>query len=128
MQALYDTLMKHTKKINRYDEGFVTSIIIENGRFAGLTMIDTDQRRYILIAASADSRHGRCRSSFGFTTYSETVTGDGLAMAYRAGLALKDMEFVQFRPTGLIPSGILMTEACRGEADICSITGRTLHE
>ena len=40
MQTLYDTLMKHTKKINRYDEGFVTSIIIKNNRFAGLTMID----------------------------------------------------------------------------------------
>ncbi|MDQ2690455.1 MAG: FAD-binding protein, partial [Chloroflexota bacterium] len=40
---------------------------------------------------------------------------DGLAMAYRAGLPLKDMEFIQFHPTGLIPSGILMTEACRGE-------------
>jgi succinate dehydrogenase / fumarate reductase flavoprotein subunit len=43
------------------------------------------------------------------------VTGDGLAMAYRAGLPLEDMEFLQFHPTGLVPSGILMTEGCRGE-------------
>jgi len=43
------------------------------------------------------------------------VTGDGMAMAYRAGLPLEDMEFLQFHPTGLVPSGILMTEACRGE-------------
>jgi len=52
---------------------------------------------------------------FGFTTYSLTATGDGLAMAYRAGLPIKDLEFVQFHPTGLVPSGILITEAARGE-------------
>lgn len=116
MQTLYDTLMKHTKRINRYDEGFVTSIIIENGRFAGLTMIDMINGLQVLIRGKAlIVATGGAGQIFGFTTYSETVTGDGLAMAYRAGLPLKDMEFVQFHPTGLIPSGILMTEACRGE-------------
>jgi len=118
MQTLYDTLMKHTatRKINRYDEGFVTSIIIENNRFAGLTMIDMINGRFALIRGRAlIIATGGAGQIFGFTTYSETVTGDGLAMAYRAGLPLKDMEFVQFHPTGLIPSGILMTEACRGE-------------
>jgi len=116
MQTLYDTLMKHTKKINRYDEGFVTSILIENNRFAGLTMIDMINGRFVLIRGKAlILATGGAGQIFGFTTYSETVTGDGLAMAYRAGLTLKDMEFIQFHPTGLIPSGILMTEACRGE-------------
>jgi succinate dehydrogenase / fumarate reductase flavoprotein subunit len=52
---------------------------------------------------------------YGFTTYSFTATGDGMAMALRAGIPLKDMEFVQFHPTGLIPSGILITEGARGE-------------
>lgn len=116
MQTLYDTLMKHTKKINRYDEGFVTSILIEKDRFAGLTMIDMINGRFVLIRGKAlILATGGAGQVFGFTTYSETVTGDGLAMAYRAGLPLKDMEFIQFHPTGLIPSGILMTEACRGE-------------
>lgn len=116
MQTLYDTLMKYVKKINRYDEGFVTSIIIENNRFAGLTMVDMINGRFVLIRGKAlIIATGGAGQIFGFTTYSETVTGDGLAMAYRAGLALKDMEFIQFHPTGLIPSGILMTEACRGE-------------
>ncbi|HNN13382.1 MAG TPA: FAD-binding protein, partial [Anaerolineales bacterium] len=116
MQTLYDTLMKHTKKINRYDEGFVTSILIENNRFVGLTMIDMINGRFVLIRGKAlILATGGAGQIFGFTTYSETVTGDGLAMAYRAGLTLKDMEFIQFHPTGLIPSGILMTEACRGE-------------
>lgn len=116
MQTLYDTLMKHTQKINRYDEGFVTSILIENNRFAGLTMIDMIHGRRVLVRGKAlILATGGAGQIFGFTTYSETVTGDGLAMAYRAGLPLKDMEFIQFHPTGLIPSGILMTEACRGE-------------
>jgi len=116
MQTLYDTLMKHTNRINRYDEGFVTSIIIENNRFAGLTMIDMINGKFVLIRGKAlILATGGAGQIFGFTTYSETVTGDGLAMAYRAGLPLKDMEFIQFHPTGLIPSGILMTEACRGE-------------
>lgn len=116
MQTLYDTLMKYTKKINRYDEGFVTSILIENNRFAGLTMIDMIHGRQVLIRGKAlIIATGGAGQIFGFTTYSETVTGDGLAMSYRAGLSLKDMEFIQFHPTGLIPSGILMTEACRGE-------------
>jgi succinate dehydrogenase / fumarate reductase flavoprotein subunit len=50
-----------------------------------------------------------------FTTFSHTTTGDGMAMAYRAGAALEDMEFVQFHPTGLVPSGVLITEGARGE-------------
>lgn len=116
MQTLYDTLMKYTKQLKRYDEGFVTSILIENERFAGLTMIDMLRGRFVLIRGKAlILATGGAGQIFGFTTYSETVTGDGLAMAYRAGLPIKDMEFIQFHPTGLIPSGILMTEACRGE-------------
>ncbi len=69
----------------------------------------TLQGKALLIAS------GGAGTLYGFTTYSQTVTGDGLAMAYRAGLPLEDMEFIQFHPTGLIPSGILMTEGCRGE-------------
>ena len=67
------------------------------------------QAKALLIASGGGG------TLYGFTTYSETVTGDGMAMAYRAGLPLEDMEFLQFHPTGLVPSGILMTEGCRGE-------------
>ena len=52
---------------------------------------------------------------YSFSTYAYSSTPDGLDMAYRAGVALKDMEFVQFHPTGIMPSGILITEAARGE-------------
>jgi len=115
MQALYDTLMKYGN-VTRYDEWFATAMFIENDEFRGLSAINMhtgDFHGFVgkaLIIAS-----GGIGNLYGFTTYSQTVTGDGLAMAYRAGLPLEDMEFLQFHPTGLIPSGILMTEACRGE-------------
>jgi len=115
MQTLYDTLLQYNNT-TRYDEWFVTSIIVEDGIFKGLTAIDmangefhTFRGKALIIASGGIGRVS------GFTTYSHTVTGDGIAMAYRAGVPLKDMEFVQFHPTGLIPTGILMTEACRGE-------------
>ncbi|HQK89230.1 MAG TPA: FAD-binding protein, partial [Acidobacteriota bacterium] len=115
MQTLYDTLLKYNN-FSRYDETFVTSIQTADGRFAGLTAIDMTtgellafQGKALIIATGGTGR------MFGFTTYAHTVTGDGMALAFKAGLPLKDMEFLQFHPTGLIPSGILMTEACRGE-------------
>jgi len=115
MQTLYDTLLKYAN-VTRYDEWFATALFIEDNEFRGLSAINLhtgDFHGFVgkgLIIAS-----GGIGNLYGFTTYSQTVTGDGLAMAYRAGLPLEDMEFLQFHPTGLIPSGILMTEACRGE-------------
>lgn len=115
MQTLYDTLLKYGSA-KRYDEWFVTSIIVEDGRFKGLTAIEMRTGKFYLIKGKAlVIATGGAGTLYGFTTYSQTVSGDGLAMAYRAGLTLEDMEFIQFHPTGLIPSGILMTEACRGE-------------
>ncbi|TDA69654.1 MAG: succinate dehydrogenase/fumarate reductase flavoprotein subunit [Clostridia bacterium] len=115
MQALYDTLQKYGGVV-RYDEYYVTSILIENNRFCGLTFWNLATGEFGVIRGKAliIATGGACRI-YGFTTYSYTVTGDGMAMAYRAGLPLKDMEFVQFHPTGLVPSGILITEAARGE-------------
>ncbi len=115
MQTLYDNLLQYDN-VTRYDEWFVTSYIIEDGVFKGLTAIDMATGEFHVFKGKAliIASGGIGRVS-GFTTYSHTVTGDGIAMAYRAGIPLKDMEFVQFHPTGLIPTGILMTEACRGE-------------
>jgi succinate dehydrogenase / fumarate reductase flavoprotein subunit len=101
MQTLYDTLQKHAN-VKRYDECYAHSIIIKDEFFFM-------QGKALIIATG-----GACRM-FGFTTYSLTATGDGMGMAYRAGLPIKDLEFVQFHPTGLVPSGILITEAARGE-------------
>jgi succinate dehydrogenase / fumarate reductase flavoprotein subunit len=115
MQTLYDTLLQYGG-VTRYDEFFITDIFAKDGAFAGMLGIHAPsgeivelEGRALLIAS------GGAGTLYGFTTYSQTVTGDGLAMAYRAGIPLEDMEFLQFHPTGLIPSGILMTEGCRGE-------------
>ena len=115
MQTLYDQLQRY-RTFTRYDEFFVTDILVSDGGFAGLVGLDTGTGETVVIRGKAlliASGGGGCL--YGFTTYSQTVTGDGMAMAYRAGLPLEDMEFLQFHPTGLVPSGILMTEACRGE-------------
>jgi succinate dehydrogenase / fumarate reductase flavoprotein subunit len=115
MQTLYDTLLRY-KCFTRYDELFVTDILVENGRFSAILGIHAPSgERVILQAKALLIATGGGGTLYGFTTYSQTVTGDGMAMAYRAGLPLEDMEFLQFHPTGLVPSGILMTEACRGE-------------
>jgi succinate dehydrogenase / fumarate reductase flavoprotein subunit len=115
MQTLYDTLQK-CANVTRYDECYVTSILIKDNTFCGVTVWDLTSGEFFLVQSKAliIATGGACRM-FGFTTYSLTATGDGIAMAYRAGLPLKDAEFVQFHPTGLVPSGILITEAARGE-------------
>jgi succinate dehydrogenase / fumarate reductase flavoprotein subunit len=115
MHTLYDTLQKFGR-INRYDECYVTSILTNDGAFCGVTAWDLASGEFFYLQAKAlvIATGGACRM-FGFTTYSLTATGDGLAMAYRAGLPIKDLEFVQFHPTGLVPSGILITEGSRSE-------------
>lgn len=115
MQTLYDTLTQY-KNFTRYDEVFVTSIIAEGGEFCGITMMNMTTGEFCVLRGKALLiATGGLGTLYGFTTYSQTVTGDGQAMAYRAGIALEDTEFLQFHPTGLVPSGILMTEGCRGE-------------
>jgi succinate dehydrogenase / fumarate reductase flavoprotein subunit len=115
MQTLYDTLLRY-RCFTRYDEFFVTDILVQGGRFAGLVGIHAGSGETVLLKGKALLiATGGGGTLYGFTTYSQTVTGDGMAMAYRAGLPLEDMEFLQFHPTGLVPSGILMTEGCRGE-------------
>jgi succinate dehydrogenase / fumarate reductase flavoprotein subunit len=115
MQTLYDELLRY-KCFARYDEFFVTDILVEDGGFAGLLGIHAPSGETVTLRGKALLiATGGGGTLYGFTTYSETVTGDGMAMAYRAGLPLEDMEFLQFHPTGLVPSGILITEACRGE-------------
>jgi len=94
----------------------VTKLIIEDGRYKGLIALDIyNGTLHMFISKAAVWAAGGGMRMYSFTTYSLTATGDGFAIPYRAGLGLKDMEFVQFHPTGLIPSGILISEAARGE-------------
>ena len=115
VQTLYDALQKHAN-VSIYDECYISSILIEDNIFRGVTAWDLTSGDFFLIQGKAlIIASGGCCRMFGFTTHSLVATGDGTAMAYRAGLPIKDMEFVQFHPTGLVPSGILITEAARGE-------------
>jgi len=115
VHTLYERMLMYSN-IERYNEYFLTNLIIEDNEVRGLTAIDLKTGDLVLFEAKAVIlATGGAGRLYGFTTYSHTVTGDGMAVAYRCGVPLKDMEFFQFHPTGLIPSGILITEACRGE-------------
>jgi succinate dehydrogenase / fumarate reductase flavoprotein subunit len=115
MHTLYGKATSYGN-VKFYDEWFVTSLIIEDNAAAGLTAIEFKsgsmhafQAKSIVLATGGHER------MYEFTTFSHTTTGDGMAIAYRAGAPLMDMEFVQFHPTGLVPSGVLITEGARGE-------------
>ncbi|HET9806062.1 MAG TPA: succinate dehydrogenase/fumarate reductase flavoprotein subunit [Nitrososphaeraceae archaeon] len=115
MQTLYDTCQKYDN-INFYNEWFCTSILKENNLFRGVTAIEMKNGNFVKIKSPTGIIcTGGAGKIYSFSTYSYSSTPDGIDMAYRAGLAMKDMEFVQFHPTGILPSGILITEGARGE-------------
>ena len=115
LHALFQTSLKYTG-IVRYDEQFVTSLLVEDGRCVGLTAIDARKGAMrALTARAVILATGGAGRVYPFTTNATICTGDGMAMAYRIGAALKDMEMVQYHPTGLPGTGILITEAARGE-------------
>jgi succinate dehydrogenase/fumarate reductase flavoprotein subunit len=103
-------------QIHRLDEWFVTDIIVDNGAAAGVVALDIrrGELNYITSKAVVLATGGSGRV-YEFTTNGFIKTGDGMALAYRAGVPLKDMEMVQFHPTCLPGTGILITEAARGE-------------
>lgn len=115
MQTLWGIIHRFDN-IKVYPEWFVTSLIIKNNEIRGITVIELKTGDFYLFTGKAFIlASGGGLRMYGFTTYSLSSTSDGMAMALRAGLPLKDMEFVQFHPTGLVPSGILISEAARGE-------------
>ncbi len=115
MQTLYDTCQKY-ENIEYLNEWFATSIIHDGKRFMGLTAIELSSGTFYTIKGKAlIIATGGAGRLYSFSTYALSSTPDGLDMGYRAGMALKDMEFVQFHPTGILPSGILITEGARGE-------------
>ncbi len=115
LHTLFQTSLKY-RGIVRYDEQFVTALLVADGRCVGVTAIDarTGAMR-ALNAKAVILATGGAGKVFPFTTNANICTGDGMALAYRAGVPLKDMEFVQYHPTGLPGTGILITEAARGE-------------
>jgi fumarate reductase flavoprotein subunit len=115
LHTLFQTSLKYTT-IRRYDEWFVTKLLVDDGRVQGVVAIDVMSGKIETILARAVILcTGGCGRVFPFTTNASIKTGDGMALAYRAGAPLKDMEFVQYHPTGLPFTGILITEAARAE-------------
>jgi fumarate reductase flavoprotein subunit len=115
LHTLFQTSLKYTS-ITRYDEWFVTRLLVDDGRVQGVVAIELMSGRIAAILAKAIILcTGGCGRIFPFTTNASIKTGDGMALAYRAGAPLKDMEFIQYHPTGLPFTGILITEAARAE-------------
>ncbi len=115
LHTLFQTSLKYAAVV-RYDEWFVTTLLVDEGRVHGVVAIELMSGRVEAITAGAVILcTGGCGRVYPFTTNATIKNGDGMALAYRAGAPLKDMEFVQYHPTGLPFTGILITEAARAE-------------
>jgi len=115
LHTLYQTALKYPT-ITWYDEWFVTRLLVDGGRCQGAVAIELATGRiHTLLARSTILTTGGCGRIFPYTTNANIKTGDGMALAHRVGAPLKDMEFIQYHPTGLPFTGILITEAARGE-------------
>jgi succinate dehydrogenase / fumarate reductase flavoprotein subunit len=114
LNTLYERAVAEGVKI--YPEWFVTALCIEEGRCHGVVALDMQTGELVPVRAGVTffgtGGYGRV---FQHSTNALINTGSGIGMAYTAGVPLKDMEFVQFHPTSLIGTNILMTEGCRGE-------------
>jgi succinate dehydrogenase / fumarate reductase, flavoprotein subunit len=114
IQVLYEQVVKRDIKV--YEEFFAWQLVLNDERCQGVICWDllngglkTVGGKTVVMATGGAGRQYRV------TTNAYACTGDGMAMALHAGLPLKDMEFMQFHPTTLYPSGVLLTEGCRGE-------------
>ncbi len=119
--ALLQGLWEHlgTARFTLYQEWDVTQLVVRDGRVQGIVAFDRKTGDFTGIAAkSVVLATGPAGRIYGRTTNAHSCTGDGIAVAYEAGAQLKDMEFVQFHPTALLESSILITEGARGEGGI----------
>jgi len=114
LHTLYEQVIK--RKIKVYDEWQVTSLAVESGLCYGIVALNrlTGELSGFLADTVIFATGGAGRT-YSKSTNAIINTGSGMAIAYRAGVPLKDMEFIQFHPTTLVGTNILMTEACRGE-------------
>jgi fumarate reductase flavoprotein subunit len=115
LHTLFQTSIKYPS-IRRFDEHFCCDLVVDEGRVLGVVAIDIASGEFLLVRAKtviiATGGAGRV---FRQNTNGGIVTGDGMALAYRHGVPLRDMEFVQYHPTCMPGTGLLFTEACRGE-------------
>jgi succinate dehydrogenase / fumarate reductase flavoprotein subunit len=117
LHVLYEQLMKHHETVARYEEWFTTSLLLdEQGHCCGAIAREVRSGHMeAFIAKNVILACGGAGQAYKPTTNGLIVTGDGIAMAYRAGAPLMDMEMVQYHPTCLVETGILITEGARGE-------------
>ena len=114
LHVLYEQALKHG--LNVYEEWFVTDLIIEDGRCVGVVALDIKSGTlHSIWAKTVIMAAGGAGRVFEPSTNAIICTGDGLALAWRAGVPMMDMEMVQYHPTTLARTGILMSEAARGE-------------
>ncbi len=117
LHTLFQTSLRYP--LTRYDETFVTKLMVEGDRVCGVVAIELKTGKVRLITAKAVIIcTGGCGRVFPYTTNANICTGDGMSLTYRAGAPLKDMEMVQYHPTGLPFTGILITEAARAEGGL----------
>lgn len=115
LHTLFQTSTKFPS-IKRFDEHFCVDLLVEDGRVQGAVVLSLSTGEFTAIHARAVViATGGAGRVFRQNTNGGIVTGDGMALAYRHGVPLRDMEFVQYHPTCLPGTGILITEACRGE-------------
>jgi fumarate reductase flavoprotein subunit len=115
LHTLFQTSLRY-RAITRYDEFLVTRLLVDDGAVQGAIAIELATGKIQAITAKAVILcTGGCGRVFPFTTNANIKTGDGMALAYQTGAPLKDMEFIQYHPTGLPFTGILITEAARSE-------------
>jgi fumarate reductase flavoprotein subunit len=118
LHTLFQTSLQFPS-IQRFDEFYCTDLVVDEGRCVGVTALEMRTGLMYLFRSNAIViATGGAGWMFPFTTNGAIKSADGMAMAYRAGMPLKDMEFVQYHPTGLPGTGILLTEGCRGEGGI----------
>lgn len=114
LHVLYEQALRYG--LNVYEEWFVTDLIIEDGRCVGVVALDIKTGElHSIWAKSVIMASGGAGRVFEPSTNAIICTGDGLALAWRAGVPMMDMEMVQYHPTTLARTGILLSEAARGE-------------
>jgi fumarate reductase flavoprotein subunit len=115
LHTLFQTSIRYPA-IRRFDEHFCVDLVVEDGRVQGVVAVDIASGDFKLIrATSVIIATGGAGRVFRENTNGGIVTGDGMALAYRHGVPLRDLEFVQYHPTCMPGTGLLFTEACRGE-------------
>ncbi|MGB4706286.1 MAG: succinate dehydrogenase flavoprotein subunit [Aquiluna sp.] len=117
LQTLYQTCVK--LGIDFYNEFYVLDLVMNDGRPAGVVAYELATGDiHVFSAKSIVFATGGFGKIYKTTSNAHTLTGDGVAIAFRRGIPLEDMEFYQFHPTGLAGLGILLSEAARGEGGI----------